>query len=84
MFFKFKFTIYNFLKLSVVLADSNEAQLLLSNLKQIVEKQNDEISQLHNKVVKLETVNEMLVDTNIEILVKKEMIENDSGLTGIK
>ena len=84
MFFKFKFTIYNFLKLSVVLADSNEAQLLLSNLKQIVEKQNDQISQLHNKVVKLETVNEMLVDTNIEILGKNQMVEKAFRVKGIK
>ena len=81
----FQFTKLKFFKLYLVLlADLNQAQMLLSNLKQLVEKQNDEISQLHNKAVKLETANEMLRDTNIELLVKKEMIENDSGLTGIK
>ena len=43
-----------------------------------------EISKLHNKIVNLKTVNEMLVDTNIEISVKNEMIEKVSSLKGIK
>ena len=67
-----------------LLADLNQAQFLFSNLKQLIEKQNDEISQLHKKVVKLQIVNEMLVDTNVEILGKNEMIEKAFRLRGIK
>ena len=67
----------------VLLADLNQVPLLFSKLKQLIVKQNDEITQLHNKVIKLKTVNEMLVDTNIEILVKNEMIEKESRLGSI-
>ena len=68
----------------VLLADLNQAKFLFSNLEELIEKQNDEISQLHNKVVKLQTVNEMLVDTNVEILCKNEMIEKAFRFRGIK
>ena len=68
----------------ILFADINQAHCLLSNIKQLIEKQNDEISQLHNKVVKLQIVNGMLVDTNVEILGKHEMIEKTFRSKGIK
>ena len=68
----------------VLLADLNQAQFLFSNLKQLVEKQNGEISQLHNKVVKLQMELSMLTDTNVEILGKYEMIEKEFILRDIK
>ena len=68
----------------VLLADLNQAQILFSNLKQLIKKQNDEISQLHNKVVKLQMEKEMLVDTNVEILSKNEMIEKAFRVRGIR
>ena len=81
----FKIKIQHLIKLSLVLlADINQAQFVCSNLKQIIENQNDEISQLKNKAVKLQTANEMLVDTNIEVLVKDEMIKKHSRLRDIK
>ena len=73
------------LKLSLVLfADLNQAQFLFSNLKQFIEKQNDEISQLHNKVVKLQMEEEMVVETNVDILSKIEMISKEFRLRGVR
>ena len=81
----FQFTILKLFELSLVLlADLNQAQFLFSNLKQLIEKQNDEISQLHNKVVKLQMEKEMVVDTNVDILSKIEMISKEFRLRGIK
>ena len=68
----------------VLLADLNKAQLLFSNLKQFIEKRNDEISQLHNKIVKLQMEKEMVVETNVDILSKIEMISKEFRLRGIK
>ena len=68
----------------ILLADLNQAQILISNLKQLVEKQNDEISHLHNKVIKLQMEKEMVVDTNVEILSKIEMIEKEFTLKGVE
>ena len=68
----------------ILLADLNQAQILFSNLKQLIEKQNDEISQLHNKVVKLQMEKEMVVDTNVDILSKIEMISKEFRLRGIE
>ena len=81
----FQFTMLKIFKLSLfLLADLNQAQLLFSNLKQLIEKQNDEISQLHNKVVKLEMEKEMVVDTNNDILSKIEMIAKEFRLRGVE
>ena len=82
----FQFTILlKLFRLSMVLfTDLNQAQFLFSNLKQLIEKQNDGISQLHNKIVKLQTENKMLTDTHIEILSKNEMIVKEFRLRGIK
>ena len=68
----------------VLLADLNQAQFLFSNLKQLIEKQNDENSKLHIKVVKLQMEISMLTKTNIDILSKHEMIEKEFRLRGIK
>ena len=68
----------------VLLADLNQAQFLFSNLKQLIEKQNDQISQMHNKVAKLQMEISMLTKTNIDILSKHEMIEKEFRLRGIK
>ena len=62
----------------------HQAEYFLSGLKQVIKKQNDEISQLHNKVVKLQMEKQMLVDTNVEILSKNEMIEKEFRMRGIK
>ena len=67
----------------VFLTDLNQAQFLFSNLKQLIGKQNDEISQLHNKVVQLQMEKEMVVDTNVEVLSKIEMIAKEFRLRGI-
>ena len=56
--------------------------MLFFNLKQLIEKQNDKISQLHNKVDRLQIEITMLTDRNI--LVKREMIEKQFRLRGIK
>ena len=81
----FHFTILMLLKLFFdILADLNQAQILFSNLKQLIEKQNDEISQLHNKVVKLQMEKELVVDTNVEILSKIEMIATEFRLRGVE
>ena len=81
----FQFTKSRVFKLSsVLLADLNQVQFLFSNLEQLIEKQSDEISQLENKVVKLKTANDMLVDANIEMAVKTDMIENEPRLGSIK
>ena len=81
----FQFTKSRVFKLSsVLLADLNQVQFLFSNLEQLIEKQNDEISQQDNKVVRLKTANDMLVDANIEIAVKTDMIENVPRLGSIK
>ena len=81
----FQFTILKLFELSLVLlADLNQAQFLFSNLKQLIEKQNDEILQLRNKVVKLQMEKEMVVDTNVDILSKIEMISKEFRLRGIK
>ena len=81
----FQYTTFKWLYLFLILlSDLNQAQWLLSNIKQLIKKQNDEISQLHKKVVKLQIVNEMLVDANVEILCKNEMIEKAFRLRGIK
>ena len=81
----FQFTKSRVFKLSsVLLADLNQVQFLFSNLEQLIEKQSDEISQLENKVVKLKTANDMLVDANIEMAVKTDMIENVPRLGSIK
>ena len=68
----------------VLLADLNQAQFLFSNLKQLIEKQNAELSQLHNKVVKLQMEEEMVVETNVDILSKIEMISKEFRLRGVK
>ena len=81
----FQFTMWKLFKLFLVLfADLNKAQILFSNLKQFIQKQNDEISQLHNKVVKLQMEKEMVVDTNVDILGKIEMISKEFRLRGVK
>ena len=81
----FQFTKSRVFKLSsVLLADLNQVQFLFSNLEQLIEKQNDEISQQDNKVVRLKTANDMLVDANIEMAVKTDMIENVPRLGSIK
>ena len=81
----FQFTIYKLFKLSYFLfSDLNQAQFLFTNLKQLIEKQNDGISQLHNKNTKLKMENKMLIDTNVEILGRNEMIEKEFRLRGIK
>ena len=69
---------------SVLLADLNQAQFLFSNLKQLLEKQNDQISQLHNKVDKMQMEIAMLTETNVDILGKNEMIEKEFRMRGIK
>ena len=68
----------------ILLSDLNQAQFLFSNLKQFIEKQNDGISQLHNKVIKLQMEKEMVVDTNNEILCKIEMIAKEFRLRGVE
>ena len=68
----------------VLLADLNQAQFLFSNLKQLFEKQHDGISQLHNKVDRMQMEIAMLTETNVEILGKHEMIEKEFRLRGIK
>ena len=81
----FQFTIYKLFKLSYFLfSDLNQAQFLFTNLKQLIEKQNDQISQLHNKNIELQMENQMLVDTNVEILGKNEMTEKEFRLRGLK
>ena len=85
LFIPFLFTLLSKLfKLSLVFADLNQAQFLFSNLKQLIEKQNDQISQMHNKVAKLQMEISMLTKTNIDILSKHEMIEKEFRLRGIK
>ena len=75
----FHFTIWKLFKLFlIILADLNQAPILLFNLKQLVEKQNDEISQLHNKVVKFQMEKEVVVDKNVDILSKIEMQNTSS------
>ena len=68
----------------VLLADLNQAQFLLSSLKQLFEKQNGQISQLHNKVDKMQMEIAMLTETNVDILGKNEMIEKEFRMRGIK
>ena len=68
----------------VLLADLNQAQFLFSSLKQLFEKQNGQISQLHNKVDKMQMEITMLTETNVDILGKTEMIENEFRTRGIK
>ena len=68
----------------VLLADLNQAEFLFSNLKQLIEKQNDQISQLHNKVDKMQMEIAMLTETNVDILGKNEMIEKEFRMRGIK
>ena len=80
----FQFTKSRVFKLSsVLLADLNQVQFLFSNLEQLIEKQSDEISQLENKVVKLKTANDMLVDANIETGVINVLIEEEPRLGSI-
>ena len=80
-----QFTIKKLFKfISILFADPNQAQTLLSSLKQLIEKLNNDISQLNKKCVKLETVNEMLVNRNVEIMCKDEMIKENLRLKGIK
>ena len=68
----------------VLLADLNQAQFLFSNLKQLIEKQNGQISQLHNKVDRMQMEITMLTETNVDILSKNEMIEKEFRMRGIK
>ena len=68
----------------VLLADLNQAEFLFSNLKQLIEKQNDQISQLHNKVDRMQMEIAMLTETNVDILGKNEMIEKEFRMRGIK
>ena len=68
----------------VLLPDLNQAQFLFSCLKKLIEKQNDGILQLHNKVDRLQMENEILKDTNVEILSKNELMEKEFKLRGIK
>ena len=68
----------------VLLAGLSQTECSFSNLKQLIKKQNDKISQLHNKVVKLQMEKEMVVDTNVEILSKVEMIAKEFRLRGVK
>ena len=56
----------------------------MSNLKQLIENQNDEISQLHNKIDILQMEKEMVIDTNVEILNKIEMIAEEFRLRGVE
>ena len=51
---------------------------------ELIEKQNDEISQMHNKVVKLQMEKEMVIDTNVDILGKIEMIANEFRMRGVE
>ena len=53
-------------------------------MKQLIEKQNAEFSQLPTKCVKLKTINEMLVDRNVEIVCKDDMIKESLRLKGIE
>ena len=81
----FHFIILKLFKLFLILlTDLNQAQFLFSNLKELFEKQSGEISQLHNKVVKLQMEKEMVVDTNVEILSKVEMIAKEFRLRGVE
>ena len=57
--------------------------MLFSNLKQLIEKQNDDISQLHNKVVKLQMEKQVVVQ-NVDILSKIDIISKEFILKGIK
>ena len=68
----------------VLLADLNQAQFLFSNLKQLIEKQNDQNSQLYNKVDRMQMEIAMLTETNVDILGKNEMIEKEFRMRGIK
>ena len=68
----------------VLLADLNQAQFLFSNLKQLIEKQNDQNSQLHIKVDRMQMEITMLTETNVDILGKIEMIEKEFRVRGIK
>ena len=68
----------------VLLAGLSQTDCLFSNLKQLIKKQNDKISQLHNKVVKLQTVNKMLVDTSVDGLRENETIKKEFRLKGKK
>ena len=68
----------------ILLSDLNQAKFLFTNLKQLIEKQNGENSQLNKNVVKLRMEISMLTDTNVEILGKHEIIENEFRSRGIK
>ena len=63
----------------VLLADLNQAEFLFSNLKQLIEKQNGQISQLHNNVDRMQ----MEIDTNGDFLGKNEMIQKEFRRRGI-
>ena len=68
----------------ILLADLNQSQFLFSNLKQLIEKQNDQISQLHNKVDTMQIEIAMLTETNVDILGENEMIKKEFRTRGIK
>ena len=68
----------------VLLADLNQSQFLFSNLKQLIEKQNCQISQLHNQVDRMQIKITMLTETKADIVGKNEMIENEFRMRGIK
>ena len=58
----------------------NQAEFLLSGLKQFIEKQNVENTRLHKKVDILQMTNELLLETNIKLSKKIELIEKEFRL----
>ena len=81
----FQFTTLMLFKLSLLLlADLNQAQFLFSKLKQLIEQQKEEISQLHKKVGKFQMEKEMVVDTNVEMLSRIDMIAKEFRLRGVE
>ena len=65
-------------------ADINQAQFLLSGFKQLIKKQCCESAELQNKVDKLQMKKEMLLEKNVNLSCKTEMIEKEFRLRGIK
>ena len=66
-----------------LLSDLNQAEVL-SGLKEIIEKQNDENMKLQNKYDILKIENEKLADKNVKLLNKNEMLEKEYRLKNSK
>ena len=58
----------------------SHTEILLSGLKQCIEKQNVENTKLHKKVDSLQMTNELLLETNIKLSKKIELIEKEFRL----